>query len=49
MLLNPEQLRHHAEAPLQRLYFVVGDELLLVEDACHAIVQAASEQGYTDR
>ena len=45
MLLNPEQLRHHAEEPLQPLYFVGGDELLLVEDACQAIVKAASEQG----
>ena len=49
MLLNPEQLRHHAEEPLQPLYFVGGDELLLVEDACQAIVKAASEQGYTEK
>ena len=49
MLLNPEQLRRHAEEPLQPLYFVGGDELLLVEDACQAIVQAASEQGYTEK
>ena len=42
MLLKPEQLRRHAEEPLQPLYFVGGDELLLVEDACQAIVKAVS-------
>ena len=49
MLLNPEQLRRHTEEPLQALYFIGGDELLLVEDACQVIVKAASEQGFTER
>ena len=49
MLLKPEQLERHLEEPLRPLYFVGGDELLLVEDACRAIVKTASDQGYTER
>ena len=49
MLLKPEQLERHLEEPLRPLYFVGGDELLLVEDACRAIVKRASDQGFTER
>jgi len=46
MLLKPEQLGRHLEELLRPVYFVGGDELLLVEDACRAIVQTASDRGF---
>ena len=49
MHLKPEQLGRHLEEPMRSVYFVGGDELLLVEDACLAIVKTAYAQGFTER
>ena len=49
MQLKPEQLENHLAEPLESMYFVGGDELLLIEDVCRAIVQAASDQGFGER
>ncbi|MEC9286396.1 MAG: DNA polymerase III subunit delta [Pseudomonadota bacterium] len=49
MRLKPEQLDRHLNEPLEPVYFVGGDELLLIEDVCVAIVKAAGEQGFSER
>jgi DNA polymerase III subunit delta len=48
------QVRHsdltgHLRGALAPVYFVSGDETLLVEEACDAILAAARRDGYTDR
>ena len=49
MQLRPEQLAAHLEKPLAPLYFLHGDEPLLVIEAADAIRAAARKQGFEER
>lgn len=50
MQIRANQLDSRLEAgPLAAVYLVMGDEPLLVEEACAAIVAAAEREGYGDR
>ena len=49
MQLRLEQLGRHLEGTMRPLYFVGGEEYLLNNDACDAIVEAASKYGYVER
>ncbi len=49
MQLRPEQLAAHLEKPLAPLYFLHGDEPLLVIEAADAIRAAARRQGFEER
>ena len=49
MQLRYEQLRKHLESPLKPLYFVGGEEYLLIDEACDAIINAGIEFGYSER
>ncbi|HLA34069.1 MAG TPA: DNA polymerase III subunit delta [Rhodocyclaceae bacterium] len=49
MQLRPDQLASHLHKPLAPLYFVHGDEPLLLIEAGDAIRAAARVQGYVDR
>ncbi len=49
MQLRPEQLAAHLEKPLAPLYFLHGDEPLLVIEAADAIRTAARKQGFEER
>jgi DNA polymerase-3 subunit delta len=49
MQLKPEQLAQHLKKNLAPIYFIYGDELLLVQEAADAIRAAARAQGYTER
>ncbi|MBI5108890.1 MAG: DNA polymerase III subunit delta [Rhodocyclales bacterium] len=49
MLLRPEQLAAHLDKPLAPLYFLHGDEPLLVIEAGDAIRAAARKQGFEER
>ncbi len=49
MQLRPEQLEAHLKKTLAPVYFISGDETLLVTEAADAIRAAARSQGYTDR
>lgn len=49
MQLKPEQLAQHLKKGLAPLYFIYGDELLLVQEAADAIRAAARAQGYSER
>ena len=49
MKLFPNQLGKHLEAPLQRVYVVAGDEVLLVQEAADQIRAAARKQGFDER
>lgn len=48
MLLRSEQLQQHLDKSLAPIYFVSGDEPLLVDEACRAIRNCAKAQGYTE-
>lgn len=45
----PEQLTHSLERKLAALYFLVGDDLLLIEESQDAIQQAALKQGFDEK
>ena len=49
MQITPERLRRHLQGELATTYFVVGDEQLLVDEACDAIFAAAKRAGYDER
>lgn len=49
MQINAEQLPNQLKRGLAPVYFVYGEELLLVEESCQAIRDAAQAQGYLDR
>ena len=49
MQVKPEALRTRLQKGLSPIYLVSGDETLLVEEACDAILAAARRQGYTER
>ena len=50
MQINASQLaRHLQEQGARSVYLVAGDELLLAEEACDAIVAAARRQGFDER
>ncbi len=49
MQLKPEQLAQHLNKTLAPIYFIYGDELLLVQEAADAIRAAARKQGYSER
>lgn len=47
--IRSEELARHLEGPLAKVYFVCGDDTLLVEEACDAIIAAARAAGFTER
>lgn len=49
MPLRPDQLGAALQQSLQSIYLISGDETLLVEEACDAVLQKAREQGFTER
>jgi DNA polymerase III subunit delta len=49
MALRPAELAAELERGLKSVYLVSGDELLLVQEACDAIVAAARAAGYSER
>ena len=49
MQLKPDNLAAKLAGNLAPIYLVAGDETLLVEEACEAILGAARSQGYSER
>ncbi len=49
MQINADQLTNHLKRGLAPVYFVYGEESLLVEESCQAIREAARAGGYLDR
>ena len=49
MQLKPENLRAKLAGELAPIYLVAGDETLIVEEACDAVLSAARRQGYSER
>jgi DNA polymerase-3 subunit delta len=49
MQVKVEDLSTHVNSALSPIYLISGDETLLVEEACDAIIQAAAVQGFTER
>jgi DNA polymerase-3 subunit delta len=49
MPINTDQLGQHLKRGLAPVYFVYGEEVLLVEESCGAIRDAAHSAGYLDR
>jgi len=49
MQISADQLSTHLKRDLAPIYFVYGEELLLVEESCRAIREAAHAAGYTER
>ncbi len=49
MQIRDGQLERQLSSGLLPVYLVAGDETLLVEEACDAIIRAAREQGFTER
>ena len=49
MRLKLEQLEHQIKQPLAPIYFISGDETLLIEEACDSIRGAAKKQGFLER
>ena len=47
--LFPEQLTHSLERKLAALYFLVGEDPLLIEESLDAIQQAALKQGFDEK
>ncbi|WP_109082967.1 DNA polymerase III subunit delta [Aggregatibacter kilianii] len=47
--LFPEQLTHSLERKLAALYFLVGEDPLLIEESLYAIQQAALKQGFDEK
>jgi DNA polymerase-3 subunit delta len=49
MQISVDQLAHHLKRGLAPVYFVYGEEPLLVEENCRAIREAAHAAGYLER
>ena len=49
LILKPSALGEHLAGPLAPVYLVSGAEPLLVQEACDAILAAATTQGYLER
>ena len=49
MQVKPEELGSHLSGPLRSVYLVSGDETLIVEESCDAVIRAAHGAGYTER
>lgn len=49
MQVKPADLGSHLASELASIYFVSGDETLLVEEACDAVVATARSQGFGER
>ena len=49
MQTKAENLDRELAKPLLPVYLVSGDETLIVEEACDAIIRAAAKQGFTER
>ena len=49
MQIRPEALESDLSRSLLPVYMVAGDETLIVEEACAAILKSAKEQGYSER
>jgi DNA polymerase-3 subunit delta len=47
--LRADQLARHAAEPLRPIYLVHGDEILLQQEACDTLRQAARRQGFNER
>ena len=49
MQVKPADLARHLRAGLAPAYLISGDEMLLVQEACDAVLAAARGEGYTER
>lgn len=49
MQLPPAQLRRHLQGELCPVYWIFGDEQLLVDEACDAVFAAAKRDGFNER
>ena len=49
MQVKPEALSRQLAGSLAPVYLISGDETLLVEEACDAVLAAARAQGYSER
>lgn len=49
MMLRPEQLEQHLQQPLLPLYWLAGDETLLVQEALDRLRETARGQGFSER
>ncbi len=49
MQVKVEQFGRHLSGRLAPIYLISGDETLLVEEACDALIKAARHAGYTER
>lgn len=49
MQLKAPDVAGHLRGSLAPVYFISGDETLLVEEACDAVLAAARQAGFTDR
>jgi DNA polymerase-3 subunit delta len=49
VLLKAADLNRHLERGLAPVYFITGDETLLVEEAADAVLSTARDQGFTER
>lgn len=49
MKLRYEQLARHLQSPLQPVYLLAGDEILLQQEAADSLRQAARQQGFSER
>ena len=48
MRLRPDDLQSHLSESMSPVYYVTGDELLLVDESCRDIRQAAEKQGFSE-
>ncbi|MDP6376118.1 MAG: DNA polymerase III subunit delta [Pseudomonadales bacterium] len=49
MRLRAEDFAGHVRGTLARVYLISGDETLLVEEACDAVISRAHEEGFSER
>lgn len=49
MQVPPAQLRRHLQGELHPVYWIFGDEQLLVDEACDAVFAAAKRSGFDER
>ena len=49
MQVKPEELSSHLSSRLLPIYLISGDETLLVEESCDAIIKAARANGFSER
>ena len=49
MQIKYQEIAGHVTGTLKPVYLIVGDEPLLVEETCDAIIKAARDQNYTER